>query len=197
MPRLLYTIIAVVLTVPIYVLTAACSSADHDTAQLVADSIYTLSRKNDFSDMAIYRKTILDEYDKDVRMYILSSFKDSAVSIRALALVVTHNSDEIADAILDEHSPMISGYVQRYLMSFDESDELPRIKKRVAERFDAMSVRKKAQWIVSALSPDSIPMYLDESDNELIEAILSIYDEQSKTKFKTALEKYNRTKTSK
>lgn len=193
MPRLLYTIIAVVMTVPIY----TCNSADRDTAQLVADSIYTLSRKNDFSDMAIYRKTILNEYDKDIRNDILSSFKDSAVSIRALVLVVTHNSDEIADAILDEHSPIISGYIQQYLTSFDESDELPRIKKRVAERFDAMSVREKAQWVVSTLSPDSIPLYLDKSDDKLVETILSTYDEQSKSMFRTALEKYNRTKTSK
>lgn len=197
MPRLLYTIIAIVLAVPTYVLSTACNSADREKAQHVADSIYTLSRKNDFSDMATYRKTILSEYDKDIRKDILSSFNDSAVSIRVLALVMTHNSDEIADAILDEHSPMISGYVQQHLISFDESDELSRIKKRVSECFNAMSVDEKAQWIVSALSPDSIPLYLDESDNELIDAILSTYDEQSKSKFKTALEKYNRTKTSK
>lgn len=152
-----------------------------------ADSISVLARKGEFKDIKNFRARLLSNYDLNFRKKVYSIYRDSTQSIRAMALYVTHNSEEIAEEIFAECDVDVSHTIFGILTQIGDSATASELKVAITKCFNAMDLEEKARWITSTLPPSAIAQYLDSGDSTLVRCIMALYNSSDKAEFVSSL----------
>ncbi len=181
------TLYKVIIAASVWCPIASCSNGDELDPNEAADSVYVLAINHSYEDVHIFRANFLSDYDDDFRSNVYGLFNDSSLSLRAVALYVTHAVDEIADSIFACHAVELSHTIFHYLTEIGDTISASELEAAITQRFNAMDLDEKAHWIVATLPPYEIPQYLEEGDRALIQHIVPLLNQSDKIRFKASL----------
>ncbi len=181
--RLFYfTIIAIIAM-------TSCSGANDDTAAQTVSAVSRYLRAGHTDSLISMHRKLAGNYDSKLAAKVSEMCADSAVDLRATAIVVTNSPVDAAKVLMANPSKDFAGAIAKACRVLGDNNSYLNIQQESQKIFDDMSADEKAACINDWLQPEEAAAGMEKGDSALIEAMRKLYgDDPAKlVRFNNAL----------
>lgn len=155
-----------------------CSCSLSDTgAQAYVDAISEAIKKTEPDTAALkkIRNEISEQHDSELNSAVYNSTHDSTLNVRAMALVLTHAPENVADTLLKKPTKEFAREIYNAYMILGGREDYYKVMSASQSRFDSMEPDAQAAVLASYLTPEQIAAGIEDTDRDLTDALRRFY----------------------
>ncbi len=162
-----------IFALPLFIL-CSCSSSGDEISDYVDQISHCLANNQADSLLNIYVE-LKQRNDIELNKAIYEQTIDSTTRVRAMALVMTHSPQNIADKILAKPTKDFVREIHNAYLILNAREDYKAVMTASQEKFDKMSAEAQAHIISSYLTPEQAAAGMNNDDKQLIEAMRKLY----------------------
>ena len=184
MTRVLYLLIALMIT-----LSSCTSDKSKEAAGVYVERISRNLAKSDKDSLLKIRDELSQEENDELRSQVFIQTADSSMKLRAMALVLTHSPENVADTVLKYPSTDFATEIHHSYHMLNISNDYKKVTVHTQEKFDALTPDQQALIVVAYMSAEEIAAAIEPGDEALVSAVRKIYNRNPEelTRFNNAL----------